>query len=571
MNGSLDKRSAGYTALATALVALLGTWYLYAGLMWPTQAEWLLPKGDFLQHFLGWHFFRQEPWGWPLGAVHGYGTDLRSSIVFTDSWPLLALPLKLLHPWLPETFQYQGLASALHLALNAATASWLLARLRVPALAAAAGGLLLGFLPAAVFRGPGAAEHESLMAHWLILLGFYLVLFHRSTSGKAMLYWALLLVAAVLTHFYLFFMVGAMWSLWWLLRTLEQWRLFNATSRLGWAAYSVAQPLGILGVMWAAGYFHAEAGAQTEGFGLYAAGLFTYFNPALYLGSLESFSRFLAGSPPQRLGFYEGLAYVGLGGILLWLSALGVLLWHHRQGDSKGPSKPRRDAWWLAALALLLFFFSLSHLVALGSWFVELPLIWPEFIQTLLRASGRLAWVLMYLLLIAAIVALARGLGRRWCNGVVVLALALQLVDLHPWHRYVHEANRDSAAFAASEHETFAFVAEPRVLAALDGRDHVAVVPSEDVFRLMPIAWLAGQHGMSINAAYLARVSPQRMAAAAEPAAAELRGGDLAPTTLYALMSADWAALVCVEENVRCVETPRATFAWLSDPLEELP
>ena len=63
----------------------------------PTFIEWTM-DGDAAQHFLGWHFFRSEPWTFPIGVIQSYQYPQGTSLVYTDSIPLLAIPLKLLSP-----------------------------------------------------------------------------------------------------------------------------------------------------------------------------------------------------------------------------------------------------------------------------------------------------------------------------------------------------------------------------------------------------------------------------------------------------------------------------------------
>ena len=75
----------------------------------PLNEQWLFGGGDATQHYLGWLFYRNGPWSWPLGLNLDYGIDLHNSIVFTDSIPLLAIPFKALSAVLPNSFQYFGL------------------------------------------------------------------------------------------------------------------------------------------------------------------------------------------------------------------------------------------------------------------------------------------------------------------------------------------------------------------------------------------------------------------------------------------------------------------------------
>ncbi|MGO2133174.1 MAG: DUF6311 domain-containing protein [Halomonas sp.] len=102
-----------YHYLTIAMASLLGAgfaYYLYGNMLSPSEVGWLLNEGDSFQHYIGWHFFRREAWSWPLGSLITLANDINTSIVFTDSIPLLALPLKIFHAWLPDPFQYLGLA-----------------------------------------------------------------------------------------------------------------------------------------------------------------------------------------------------------------------------------------------------------------------------------------------------------------------------------------------------------------------------------------------------------------------------------------------------------------------------
>ena len=70
--------------------------------------NWLY-LGDLYQYQIGWEFFRNDSWKFPLGFNPNYGLELGNSIVFTDSIPLLAFIFKLFKNFLPENFQYFSL------------------------------------------------------------------------------------------------------------------------------------------------------------------------------------------------------------------------------------------------------------------------------------------------------------------------------------------------------------------------------------------------------------------------------------------------------------------------------
>ena len=70
--------------------------------------NWLY-LGDLSGYQIGWEFFRNDTWKFPLGFNPNYGLELANSIVFSDSIPLFAFIFKLFKNFLPENFQYFSL------------------------------------------------------------------------------------------------------------------------------------------------------------------------------------------------------------------------------------------------------------------------------------------------------------------------------------------------------------------------------------------------------------------------------------------------------------------------------
>ena len=99
------------TLLPIAGLAIGGAFFLaVAGprMVTPTAVDWAMQL-DWRIHFLGWHIFRGEPWSWPPGALSGFlHAPSGTSIGYTDSIPLVAIPLKAVEGWLPLPMQYLG-------------------------------------------------------------------------------------------------------------------------------------------------------------------------------------------------------------------------------------------------------------------------------------------------------------------------------------------------------------------------------------------------------------------------------------------------------------------------------
>ena len=70
------------------------------------STEWLHDGNESAAEQLAWYFFRNDIWRFPLGNNPNYGDEIGSSIVFSDSIPILALFFKSLKSFIPDNFQY---------------------------------------------------------------------------------------------------------------------------------------------------------------------------------------------------------------------------------------------------------------------------------------------------------------------------------------------------------------------------------------------------------------------------------------------------------------------------------
>ena len=195
--------------LALVLPFLPGfiTFFLVVGprVLDPRNVAWLR-GGDPATHYLGWLFFRQSDWAWPPGANPDYGLELGSSIVYSDSLPLLAFFFKPFDALLPETFQYLGLWLFVCFLLHSYFAWKLVGLMSTDTLLRVPAVVLLLFAPPMLARLSG---HWSLVSHFLILAALYITL-RPSREGRRPA-WTALLAAATLVHAYFLAMLGLIW------------------------------------------------------------------------------------------------------------------------------------------------------------------------------------------------------------------------------------------------------------------------------------------------------------------------------------------------------------------------
>ena len=291
-----DKRVQALPALLIGLAAFL----LFTGggaILLPTNTSWLM-SGDPATLWLSWQYFRDTPLlQWPLGANPAYGMEFGSSIVFTDSIPLLALALKPFSPLLPASFQYVGAWIAACFMLQAWFA-WKLLRLFVSdRLLALLGVAFFAIAPLLAIRLWG---HYGLMGQWMILAALYLY-WRPAFSARS---WLLLVGVATWINAYLLLMVLAIlladcWQRCWLGQ--RNWR-----QGIGLLVGALAL---VLLLMWAIGYFMvggvSGVGVGNVPYGRYHMNLHGLFDPDQY------WSRAIQDRPGSNTDEYEGFAFFG--------------------------------------------------------------------------------------------------------------------------------------------------------------------------------------------------------------------------------------------------------------------
>jgi hypothetical protein len=402
MSGQSRQRALSYACalvLGVAFVAWLLPWRQVLPLH-PLGATFF---GDAAQSVIGQRYFLGEPWTWPPLQASRLAWPGGLSVVFTDSIPLILLPLKLLRGLLPPGFYVQQGWLAIAWALQPAAAVYALRsageRRLLPALAVA---VLAISMPGTLAR----FGQMSLCTHAILLvaLGLYfrLVRAVRPREGVATI---LLLAAALLVHPYLLVMAAALLAaapLSLLLRRDRRW--------LPCAAWLGAGAALVGGLAWSLGYGGTDL---PGGFGVYSMNLLGPFVPS-YRGALPF-------SIPDPTGgqWFEGYQYLG-GGVLL-LGLMGAV------AVVRGKVGLRRHAG-LVMVLVGLFLFSLSGVIYAGRYRLsdieDLPQILLQF-----RATGRFFWPVSYAILIGSVAAVMRARPGRRAVLLLTVAVALQLAD----------------------------------------------------------------------------------------------------------------------------------------------
>ena len=198
--------------LPPLLIGIFVYWYVVGFKVFdPLYIGWLVGRFDPIQHYLGWDFFRNSAWTFPIGLSPTFGLDISSSIVYADSIPLMAIIFKGLDKLLPLNFQYFGIWLLICFLLQAYF-GWLLANIFCNSkLSKIAVTILFTISPQLLWRlNTHAGVHNALASHFLILAGIFLNL--RKGESHRYFYWMLLFVASLTINFYFLLITSLLWG-----------------------------------------------------------------------------------------------------------------------------------------------------------------------------------------------------------------------------------------------------------------------------------------------------------------------------------------------------------------------
>ncbi|QEY74617.1 DUF6311 domain-containing protein [Pseudomonas denitrificans (nom. rej.)] len=478
----------------------------------PSSIGWLM-RGllDPPSNQLGWEFFRETPLlQFPLGANPRYGMEMGSSIVFSDSLPLFALPFKLLGPLLPDTFQYFGLWILTCMVLQGIFSYLVLSHFTGDRRLLALGTALLLLLPPYLMR---FTIHLALGGQWLLMAGLYLYFHHRYRP----LFWLAMLALATLIHAYLLVMLAAIWG-----ADLLQ-RLARREMSLGRCiAQGLAGSALVLLIMWLLGYFMLGSTPV-------APGQYGRMNLLSLVDSRGDWSRLLP--PLKRADGIDGLldgdgfAYMGAGLLaLLAISAVLALISRRRQGAER-----TFLVWPLVAMSVLMLLVSLTNTLSVGPYIlarIDLP-DWATRLYQVFRSPGRMFWPVFYLLAVTAVAVICVRTRPRIAVPLLAVALGVQLYDLstvmHGMRGFFRQDNTWTSPLNAAMWDSL-------------GQRHQRVLyvfPTNVPADFIPLSDFAVRHGMSINSGNFARVDAHAQDQAREHLARQVASGEYDADALY--------------------------------------
>ena len=501
---------------ALVFVALYGVQVLN-----PASVDWILnnPSPDPSQHYLGWAFFRQSPVHLPyIGANYSNIYPYRTSVLFTDSIPLLALLFKCLGPVLPARFQYFGWWGLACYALQGGFTQAILARLggvrkeqtaRCWATVAGAGVLVL--FPALTVR---MFAHTALAANWLVLLAVWLWLKSDGllpTTRRACLVWAGMGILCAGIHLYYLPMVGIV--------------------LVGYAVRRALQKRGVAAVVLPVVCFCAAAGVELVALGAFASNFAGYSNG--YLNGADLVNLVVPGLQAS----WEQDVYIGLGAVAALVLAVVGLLVARLRGKVQFAAWCRRYGAWLAAGAVVLVLdavAAMGNTVTLGGHTlgtVPIPQLLMDF-WAMFSSCARLAWLAGLLLAL-----LAGGVVLRVWHGRAAVVLLAACALLQGYGQREELSNRFARYHAAETYADQTILTDPawETLASSGRFRHLAFASFDfEHDEFWDLAAFAADHGWTSNSFYMGHMDGNL---AAVTLAGEMN--TLSADTLYVFIDED--------------------------------
>ena len=516
------------TLVVAVVAALFGAWFVGWGNVLPGSMAWL-DVGDVGASQAAWEYFRAAPLiQWPITALPNYGVEWGSIFQGMAGNVLVALPLKVVSPLLPDDFQYLGAWVVACFVAQAVILQRLFAATGLGRTERLLGALVVTLSPILLFR-IGVLMHLDLGGQWLIALS---LLLYRTAPARSRRWWAFFLVAAAV-NVYLFAMTFAVWcAAWW--RDEVQPAGRSVRGAVTGFALGVTAAFASL---WVLGFFAFRDSAT--GYGFFRVNAAAFVNPGYsptesFSGLLDRFGSLRARQFATEEG--EGFAYVGLAPLvaLPFLAAAlvaGRLRWLRRNAA-------------LAVVTTVLFLVAVSNRVVVVRR--EWTYWWPDVLldaRQVFRSSGRFAWLLAYVLAVAGWIALSRwsrGLGR-FASAALLAVAVLHVVDIVPGIRTTHET------LSAPKPDTTTFDSETWG-DVITNRPELSIVPTFDIQadghgpaasywidsgRWYDIIRFGAEHNLGLNFAYVGRPVVDEVDRANERNAQTILRGRPEPGTVY--------------------------------------
>lgn len=405
-----------YSFLLFILISFLFTLF-FVGInnIWFSSTNWLYGSGDLTNAQLGWKFFSEDIWRFPLGKNPNYGLEISNSIVFSDSIPLFAILFKLFKQFTIHDLQYFSFWIFLNFFLQLYLGYIIILSATKNMFFSFFSSFFFLLCPFMLFR---LSHHFSLGAHWLILFALYV--FYFANKKKKKLYWYILIFLSILIHLYFTLMIFVIYIFY----SIENGKKNN---NLIYEFIELFKKIFLsLFLMYLIGYFESSPiNKVSTGYGQKKHDLLGFFDPKI--NNFESWSIFFTDLKETSL---EGFNYLGAGNILLIFSTFLIFIIKKKLLNS---SNSNYNFFRVGNLYLPIFFFwSISTNISFNGQEI-LSFNLPKYIfgvLSIFSSTGRFIWPVIYFLIIFSIIFLYKNFSKKKSIFIIFILLIIQLADI---------------------------------------------------------------------------------------------------------------------------------------------
>ena len=381
------------------------------------STEWLYQGNDSELPQMGWYFFKNDIWRFPLGSNPNYGTNYGSSIVFADSIPILSILFKIFKSILPQSFQYISFWYFVCFFLQLFFSYKILEKFTNSTAYSFIGSIFFLLSPIMLWK---LQVVPALTGHWILLFALYLGL--TKEVAKSKLSWISIIILSSLINFYFMVMVLGTYSI---LRMLIL--KFNKKEIFDFLKdFFIIFTLLVL-VLYAIGYFEIRiADTMALGFTRDKLNLLSIFDPN---NGIE-WSLFLPDIKLTQGEEGEGFNFLGFGQILLLFLSI-FLFFNTRYRDNLESIKKNRAIKNFFIISIFFTLWALSTKISFGAYTIlDIPLnkyIYGLF--SVVRPTGRLFWIVSYFLIIISLIILFKCFNKKASISIISALLFIQIVD----------------------------------------------------------------------------------------------------------------------------------------------
>lgn len=459
----------------------------------PMYINWLLVGGDLSQHYLGWTAYRASSWHFPIGMVDTLAYPHQTSIIFTDSIPIFAVFFKFLSPILPDKFQYFGIWGIFCFILQGVLAARIIASFIENKVIITMASVLFVFTPVMIWR---MYAHTALAGQWILLLGLEPIFVYKKYQYNKKIYLivGLMGILSVSIHMYFVLMSGI------ILLGICSIDIF-VHRRFKRSGLMLTEYLAAVAIIsWLLGGFSSEMQAEDGGLGMFSININTFFNP-------QGWSQIFRELPLYGTGQYEGFGYLGGGCIVLLLLAIICLF------DDAMQAYLRK--YWKEGTAIILvcvvsIMVSLSPIITIGDQVIlQMQLSqWLIDKWSIFRASGRIVWIVVYIIMLGSCVLIAKTVNTRMMVATLSVALLIQIYDISDVLKTKHENIGNEQRYVSMLTETDFW----NDMAQRKDIQHIVYFSMVETPMMYSITDWAIQNDKTVNNFYFARSIDDRVA-----------------------------------------------------------